>query len=111
MEPVDRPPNQGETAFDASGKTHAQYVAKWDPNSLTGAMNRGVYQGVISAGGGRLPTATYTTGFGPKAKAEPSSGPAASAGSRRAQGRATHAKTASAQLGEPSNQQSYDCFG
>ena len=76
MQPIDRPPNRGETAFEAAtcmglaGKAHTSYVAKWDPTSLTAAMNRGAgHQGVIPAdggGGGRVLSATFATGFMPR---------------------------------------------
>ena len=52
--------------MDLVGKTHTQYVAKYDPDSLTAAMNRSVN----APKGAPVPSATYVTGMGPPPKAE-----------------------------------------
>ncbi|CAE7406430.1 unnamed protein product, partial [Symbiodinium sp. CCMP2456] len=58
---LDQPPRLGETATQAAtrmglaGKTHTQYVAKYNPDSLTGAMNRTVNE----PKGYPIPSAVY----------------------------------------------------
>ncbi|CAE7405692.1 unnamed protein product, partial [Symbiodinium sp. CCMP2456] len=81
--PLDQAPRPGETATQAAtrmglaGKTHTQYVAKYNPDSLTGAMNRSAN----APKGAPVPSVTFTTGMGPppevKAKASGSKAPPA----------------------------------
>ncbi|CAE7448710.1 unnamed protein product, partial [Symbiodinium sp. CCMP2456] len=81
--PLDQPPRPGETATQAAtrmglaGKTHTSYVAKYNPDSLTGAMNRTAN----APKGAPVPSVTFTTNMGPppevKAKASGSKAPPA----------------------------------
>ncbi|CAE7335896.1 unnamed protein product, partial [Symbiodinium sp. CCMP2456] len=87
---LDQPPRPGETATQAAtrmglaGKTHTSYVAKFNPDSLTGAMNRTVN----APKGAPVPSVTFTTGMGPGSEAKSSGSKAPPATSPKVEAKA-----------------------